>query len=380
MNRRRAMAALAALPLASCWRKKEAGTAASMDKKTFGAMTDGAYVDLYALANSKGMTASILTYGGIVQSLRVPDRKGSVADVVLGFDDVNGYLKDPPYFGALVGRYANRIAKAKFTLNGTEYKLAVNDGENSLHGGRKGFDKVLWRAQDVSTQSGAPSLELTYISKEGEEGYPGNLTAVVTYTLTNDNELRIDYQATTDKPTVLNLPNHSYFNLSGEGSGDILGHEVRIDADRYTPVGSGLIPTGELAVVSGTPFDFRKPVAIGARINQDHPQVKLGKGYDHNFVLNHSGDARTLAARVHDPKSGRVMEVLTTQPGLQLYTGNFLDGTIRGKAGHVYGHRHAFCMETQHFPDSPNQPAFPSVVLAPGEEYRNSTVYRFTNA
>jgi aldose 1-epimerase len=261
-----------------------------------------------------------------------------------------------------------------------EYKLPINDGENTLHGGLKGFDKVLWRASDVSTQNSAPALQLRYVSKDGEEGFPGTLDTLVTYTLTNNNELKIDYKATTDKDTVLNLTNHSYFNLAGAGSGDILEHEVMIDADRYTPVDAGLIPTGELAPVAGTPFDFRKPTAIGARINDADQQLKFGKGYDHNFVLNHPGDSPTLAAKVRDPKSGRVLEVLTTEPGLQFYTGNFLDGKIHGKGGKVYGHRSAFCMETQHFPDSPNHPNFPSTVLRPGQEFRSTTIYRFSNS
>jgi Galactose mutarotase and related enzymes len=372
VNRRQALATLAALPLASCGRKTESGASEDMSKQTFGNLQDGSYVDLYALKNSKGTQVSILTYGGIVQSIKVPDKSGALTDVVLGFDKLEGYLKDSPYFGAIVGRYGNRIAKGRFTLNGAEYKLPVNNGENTLHGGVKGFDKVLWRADDVSTQNGAPSVQLRYISKDGEEGFPGTLSTTVTYTLNNDNELKIDYRASTDKDTVVNLTNHSYFNLAG--SGDVLAHEVMIDADHYTPVDAGLIPTGELAAVAGTPFDFRKPVAIGARINDAHPQLKAGKGYDHNFVLNHPGDSPTLAARVREPKSGRILEVLTTEPGLQFYTGNFLDGTIHGKGGAVYPHRGAFCMETQHFPDSPNQPKFPSTVVKPGTEYRTSTI------
>jgi aldose 1-epimerase len=380
MNRRRALACMTALPLASCARKKESGAAGEMNKETFGNLPDGAYVDLYALKNSKGMQANIMTYGGIVQSLQVPDKSGALTDVVLGFDKLDQYLKESPYFGAIIGRYGNRIAKGRFTLNGVEYKLPINDGENTLHGGLKGFDKVLWRASDVSTQNSAPALQLRYVSKDGEEGFPGTLDTLVTYTLTNNNELKIDYKATTDKDTVLNLTNHSYFNLAGAGSGDILEHEVMIDADRYTPVDAGLIPTGELAPVAGTPFDFRKPTAIGARINDPDQQLKFGKGYDHNFVLNHPGDSPTLAAKVRDPKSGRVLEVLTTEPGLQFYTGNFLDGKIHGKGGKVYGHRSAFCMETQHFPDSPNHPNFPSTVLRPGQEFRSTTIYRFSNS
>jgi aldose 1-epimerase len=321
---------------------------------------------------------SIMNYGGVVVSLKVPDRSGAVADVVFGFDTFDPYLSPPPYFGALIGRYGNRIGHGRFKLDGKEYKLAVNNGENSLHGGTRGFDKVLWTAKDAS-EGGVPAIELTYLSKDGEEGYPGNLSATVKYTWTDAKELKIDYAATTDKNTVLNLTNHSYFNLSGAGEGDILAHEVMIDADRFTPVNAGLIPTGELKPVEGTPFDFRKPTAIGARIGAGDQQLKYGKGYDHNFVLNHPATTTPLlAARVTDPKSGRAMEVLTTQPGLQFYTGNFLDGKFKGKGGKTYVHRGAFCMETQHFPDSPNKPSFPTTELKPGEKYQNSTIYRFS--
>jgi aldose 1-epimerase len=319
---------------------------------------------------------AITNYGARVVSLMVPDKSGRTADVVLGFDSLEGYVSNNPYFGAIVGRYGNRIAKGRFKLNGVEYVLARNDGENSLHGGIKGFDKVAWTARDVSS-SDTPALELTYTSKDGEEGYPGNLTTVVTYTLTPDSALKIDYRLTTDKDTVANVTNHSYFNLKGAGNGDVLNHVVEIRAGRFTPVDSGLIPTGELKSVEGTPFDFRKPTAIGARINNADEQLKLGRGYDHNFVLD-SGGALALAARVTEPESGRVMEVLTTEPGMQFYTGNFLDGTIRGTGGKVYGQRYGFCMETQHYPDTPNHPAFPSAVVKPGAGYSSTTVFRFS--
>ncbi len=344
--------------------------------RPFGKTRAGEPVELFTLTNSKGMQADIMTYGGVLVSLKVPDRSGKLADVVLGFDTLDGYqsIPPPPYFGALIGRYGNRIGGARFTLNGTEYKLAQNNGTNHLHGGLRGFDKVVWKARTPDAQS----LELTYLSKNGEEGYPGNLTATVTYTLTENNELKLDYRATTDKDTVLNLTNHSYFDLAGQGEGDVLGHQITINADRFTPVDSGLIPTGELRSVEGTPFDFRQARAIGERIDVDDEQIKFGKGYDQNFVLNRSGSGLELAARVMEPKSGRVMEVLTTEPGVQFYTGNNLDGSIRGKGGKVYGRRYGLCLETQHFPDSPNKPNFPSVVLKPGAQYQTTTVYRFS--
>lgn len=348
-----------------------------MNKQAFGTTPDGQGVDIYTLTNANGMEARIMTYGATLVSLKAPGRNGALDDVVLGFDSLDGYLKDQPYFGAIVGRYANRIAKGRFTLNGVEYKLATNDGPNHLHGGLKGFDKQVWKARDVSTAE-APRLELTYLSRDGEEGYPGNLSVTVVYTLTDANELRIDYSATTDKDTVVNLTNHSYFNLAGAGSGDVLGHVLTLYADRFTPTDKTLIPTGELRSVEGTPFDFRKPAAIGARIDADDEQLRTGAGYDHNFVLASGGAALALAARVLEPGSGRVMEVLTTEPGIQLYTGNYLDGSLRGKGGRVYGKRFGFCLETQHFPDSPNKPAFPSTVLRPGEKLQSATVYRFS--
>jgi aldose 1-epimerase len=350
---------------------------AGIQRSVFGNMPEGQAIHLYTLSNLHGMQVGITNYGGRVVSIRVPDRSGTMADVVLGFDDLEGYLGgNDPYFGAIVGRYANRIAKGQFTLEGVLYKLPVNNGPNSLHGGLKGFDKRVWTAREASTSP--PSLELTYLSKDGEEGYPGDLNVKVVYTLTDDNELKIDYSATTDKDTVLNLSNHSYFNLAGAGNGDILQHVLMINADRFTPVDANLIPTGELREVAGTPFDFRQPTAIGARINADDQQLKFAGGYDHNFVLNRQGSGLVLAARVTDPESGRVLEVLTTQPGLQFYTGNFLDGTIHGKGGKVYGHRSAFCLETQHFPDSPNHPSFPSTELKPGETYHQVTVFKFS--
>jgi aldose 1-epimerase len=342
----------------------------------FGKMPDGQTVNLYTLSNASGMQVTITNYGGRVVSIMVPDRNGKMGDVALGFDNLEGYLGDNPFFGALVGRYANRIGNAKFALDGKEYRLEANDGPNSLHGGSKGFDKQLWKAREIPGNH--PALELAYRSKDGEEGYPGNLTVKVVYTLLGDNALQIDYTATTDKDTVLNLTNHSYFNLSGEGSGDILKTQMMINAGEFTPVDATLIPTGELRKVEGTPLDFRKSTAIGERINSDDEQIKFGKGYDHNWVLNRSGQGLSLAARATDPASGRVLEVLTTQPGIQFYTGNFLDGTIHGKGGKVYGYRSAFCLETQHFPDSPNKPTFPSTELKPGQTFHETTVFKFS--
>lgn len=355
----------------------ETGAQQQMKKQPFGTTAEGRQVDLYTLNNKNGMEVSITNFGGVITSIKAPGRNAPFEDVVLGFDSLDGYLKDQPYFGAIVGRYGNRIAKGRFTLNGVEYKLAQNNGENHLHGGIKGFDKVAWNARELSGPDG-PAVELTYVSKDGEEGYPGNLPVKVVYRLTSNNELRIEYTATTDKDTVVNLTNHSYFNLAGQGNDDILGHEMTIFADKFTSVDSGLIPTGELRNVEGTPFDFRQPVAIGARINEKNQQLEYGKGYDHNFVLTSGGGPLALAARVYEPTSGRVMEVLTTEPGVQFYTGNFLDGSITGKNGKVYQQHYGFCLETQHFPDSPNKPEFPSVVLKPGEQYRTTTVYRFS--
>jgi aldose 1-epimerase len=350
----------------------------STTKKSFGKTPDGQPVDLYVLTNKAGAEASITNYGGAVVSLKVPDRNGKFADVVLGYDTVDGYVADKSFFGALVGRYGNRIGHAQFALDGKTYTLAKNNGENTLHGGIKGFNKALWTAKTLSVKGGQ-SLELSYLSKDGEEGFPGNLKVTVTYTWTDANALIIDYSATTDKKTVVNLTNHSYFNLAGQGSGDILGHQLMIQADMFTPVDAGLIPTGELRDVAGTPFDFRKPTAIGARIDQNEEQMKLGGGYDHNFVLRSPMDrAEFLAARVVDPSSGRVLEVWTTEPGVQFYTSNFLDGKTIGKGGVGYPKHAAFCLETQHFPDSPNQPKFPSVVLNPGARYHTTTTYKFS--
>ena len=350
-----------------------------MLKRAFGKTGDGRQVDLYVLTNKNGIEADITNFGAAVVSLKVPDRHGKTDDVVLGYDDLDGYLHDKSYFGATVGRYANRIAHGKFTLNGTTYTLAKNDRENHLHGGVRGFNKVVWEAKDVST-AGAAALQLNYLSKDGEEGYPGNLSVQVTYTLTNNNELKIDYAATTDKDTVLNLTHHSYFNLAGQGKGDILQHQLLLHASRFTPVDATLIPTGEIRSVKGTPLDFASATAIGSRIGQDDEQLKLGHGYDHNFVLDGGTEgAPVLAAQVYEPSSGRVMEVWTTQPGVQFYSGNFLDDTIRGKSGSTYRRRAAFCLETQHFPDSPNKPNFPSTILKPGSQFKSSTTYKFSS-
>jgi aldose 1-epimerase len=351
----------------------------STEKKPFGKTPDGQPVDLYVLTNKNGVEAAITNYGGAVVSLKVPDRNGKFGDVVLGYDSLDGYVNDKGYFGAIVGRYGNRIGHAQFSIDGKTYTLAKNNGENSLHGGIKGFNKAVWAAKELPAKNGQ-SLELTYLSKDGEEGFPGNLHVRVVYTLTDSNELKIEYSATTDKKTVVNLTNHSYFNLAGPGSGDILGHQLAIEADKFTPVDASLIPTGELRDVPGTPLDFGKATAIGARIDQDDEQLKLGHGYDHNFVLRRAAGAPiSLAARVMEPNTGRVLEVWTTEPGVQFYTGNFLDGTARGKGGLAYARRSAFCLETQHFPDSPNQPKFPSVVLNPGEKYSTTTTYKFTS-
>ena len=348
-------------------------------KQAYGQMPDGTPVDMYILTNG-GMEAHIITYGGAVTSLTAPDKAGKYADVVLGMDNLAGYLQKPPYFGALIGRYGNRIGGGTFHLDGKLYTLPKNDPADkpvcTLHGGPEGFDKRVWKGAEVANPDG-PSVELTYVSKDGEEGFPGTLTTHVIYTL-GKNELKIAYTATTDKDTVLNLTNHSYFNLAGAGVGDILQHQVMINADRFTPVGAGLIPTGEFKAVAGTPFDFNKPTAIGARIEQNDPQLKLGGGYDHNWVLNRNLAGLTKAAEVYEPKSGRVMEVLTSEPGLQFYSGNFLDGTFHGKGGKAYTKRSAFCMETQHYPDSPNKSNFPSTVLKPGQTYKSTTIYRFS--
>jgi aldose 1-epimerase len=346
----------------------------SCKKMSFGQTQDGKPVDLYVLSNSKGAVCKIMTYGAIVTELQMPDRQGKFNDVVLGFDSLDGYLKGHPYFGAIVGRVGNRIAKGKFTLNGVTYQLATNNGPNHLHGGLKGFDKVVWTAEPVPTSEGA-AVKFSYLSKDGEEGYPGNCKVEVVYTLTENNELRIDYTVTTDKDTPVNVTNHSYWNLAGAENGGILNHQMMINADRYTPVDATLIPTGELKPVAGTVMDFRKPTAIGARIKQVGGDPV---GYDHNYVLNGGGKKLDLVARVSEPTTGRVMEVLSTEPGVQFYSGNFLDGTIKGKKGAVYNQYQGFCLETQHFPDSVNQPNFPSYVLKAGQTYKSTTIYRFS--
>jgi len=352
-------------------------TIGTINQAPFGKTPDGSPVAIYTLRNSKGMEARIMTYGGIVQSLKVPDKNGKFDDVVLGYDNVDGYIAKTPYFGALIGRYGNRIGGAKFTLEGKTCTLAANNGPNSLHGGIKGFDKVVWQARTWLTPDG-PGLELTYVSKDGEEGFPGNLKVTATYTLTDNNELHLYFTATTDQPTVCNLTHHSYFNLRGQGNGDILGHEVYINSDKTTSVDKELITTGEFAPVDGTPFDFRKPTAIGARINDPDQQLQYGPGYDHNWVINKPMGKPGRQARVYEPTTGRVMEVWSTEPGLQFYAGNFLDGTITGKNGKVYQRRTGFCMEPQHYPDSSNKPMFPTTELKPGETYQNTIIYRFS--
>ena len=349
--------------------------ATKIARADFGKMPDGTPVQIFTLTNDHGLEARICTYGGAVVSLKTPDRSGHMADIVQGFDTLEGYLNPAvPYFGALIGRYGNRIGHARFTLDGKEYHLPVNNGENTLHGGDKGFDKVVWTPRELKDGG----LELTYTSKDGEMGFPGTLKATVQYHLTPANELRIDYNATTDKDTVVNLTNHSYWNLKGAGNGTILDHILTIKASKFTPVDAGLIPTGELKPVAGTPFDFTKPTAIGARIEQSDEQLKLGGGYDHNFVLDRTGSGLSMAALVEEPSTGRVMEVDTTEPAVQFYTGNFLDGTLKGKGGLTYPKRAALCLETQHFPDSPNKPNFPTTELKPGQTYKSTTVYRFS--
>jgi aldose 1-epimerase len=344
------------------------------DGKLFGVTQDGTPVQAYTLHNKNGVEATILTYGGIIQSLKVPDKSGKFDDVVLGYDHFSGYETNSPFFGALIGRYGNRIAKGHFTLDDIGYQLATNNYPNSLHGGFKGYYAVIWHAKPGKSDLGE-TLELTYVSHDGEEGYPGKLTVTALYTLTEDNAIRLDYTATTDRDTVVNLTQHSYFNLAG--SGDILNHTVYLNADKFTPVDETLIPTGELKPVDGTPFDFRTPTTIGARIGQDDQQLKFGKGYDHNWVVNHPAGELSLDARVTEPTTGRVLEVWSTEPGLQFYSGNFLDGTITGKYSHTYQFRNAFCMEPQHFPDSPNHDNFPSTVLHPGDTYHNTIIYKF---
>lgn len=343
----------------------------------FGETAEGLPVALYTLVNGQGMEVTITNYGGIIVSLLAPDRDGLAEDVVLGFNSLDEYLERNPFFGCVVGRYANRIGEARFALNGVEYSLAQNSGPNHIHGGAKGFDKVLWKADRIVGRDEV-GVRLAYKSRDGEEGYPGNLDVTLTYSLTRDNELRIDYRAETDRDTIVNLTNHSYFNLSGDLSGNVLDHEMMIHATTYTPVNSSLIPTGELKDVSGTPMDFTLPAAIGARIGDDYEQLRIGGGYDHNFVLKkEEGDRLSLAARTRHPGSGRVMETYTTKPGMQFFTGNFLNGSIHGKQGIPYEKHAGFCLETQHFPDSPNKPEFPSPVLRAGDTYEETTIYKF---
>ena len=360
------------LVIAACARER----GATIVRAPFGKLPDGTAVELFTLTNAHGVEVRAMTYGAIILSLRVPDRTGHPDDVVLGYDSLEGYLRSSPYFGAIVGRYGNRIAGGRFALDGVTYRLATNNGPNHLHGGIKGFDKVVWQAEALQTDSG-PAVQFSYTSADGEEGYPGTLKARARYLLTDRDELIVDYDATTDKATPVNLTQHSYFNLAGGGRRDILDHQLWINADGFTPVDATLIPTGAIDAVAGTPFDFRTPTAIGARVGQDHQQQRFGGGYDHNFVLKREGAGLIHAARVVEPTTGRSLDVYTTEPGLQFYSGNFLDGTIAGKGGQIYGHRFGFCLETQHYPDSPNHAQFPSTILRPGDAYRSRTVFAF---
>lgn len=365
-----ALACIVAAAAVPAWAAKP-----GVARNPFGTLPSGEKVELFTLTNASGMEVQVINYGGIVKSIRVPDRRGKFADIVLGYDSLDGYATNTPYLGALVGRYANRIGKAEFTLDGKTYKLAANNNGNSLHGGLKGFDKHVWQAEPFE-KNGEAGVILMLVSPDGDEGYPGTLSVRTTLTLTKNNELTLDYTATTDKPTVVNLTHHDYFNLAGEGSGSVLGHALMINADRYSPIDATSIPLPTPASVAGTPFDFRKPTPIGARIGMEDTQLKHGNGYDHNFVINHKGNDLALAARVEDPNSGRVLEVRTTEPGVQFYSANFLD-TV-GTAGHAYKKREAFCLETQHFPDSPNKPAFPTTTLRPGQTFHSVTVYAFS--
>ena len=356
--------------------KTAAASTDTVTKAAFGQAPDGKAVDLYTLRNAHGVEVSAMTYGGIITSFKAPDRTGKIGDIVLGYDSLAGYVKSSPYFGAIVGRYGNRIARGHFTLDGKTYTLAVNNAPNALHGGIKGFDKVVWDAAPFKSDSGV-GVALTHTSPDGDEGYPGTLRAKVTYTLNDRDELVIDYEATTDKATPVNLTQHTYWNLAGEGSRDILGHLLTLNASAITPVDSTLIPTGELMPVAGTPFDFKTPTAIGARIDQADPQLKNGKGYDHNFVLDRpAGTGLAPAAHITEPTTGRTLDISTTEPGVQFYSGNFLDGSNVGKSGHVYQRRTGLALETQHYPDSPNKPKFPSTILRPGQTYRSRTVFK----
>jgi len=374
-----ALAGLIAAGLVGCTSMSDStppsGTVSTITQAPFGKTPDGTPVEIYTLHNRNGVEARIMTYGGIIVSVKVPDKNGNFGDVVLGYDNLDSYVTNNPFFGAMVGRYGNRIAKARFTLDGQEYVLAANNAPNNLHGGPVGFDKRVWKATPIVTADG-PALKLAYVSQDGEMGFPGTLTVTATYTLTDDNGIRLDYTATTDKDTVCNLTQHSYFNLAGKG--DILNHIVYINADKFTPVDKTLIPTGELKPVAATPFDFLTPTAVGARINSNDEQIKFGHGYDHNWVINKPPGQLGLVARVAEPTTGRVLEVWSTEPGVQFYTGNFLDGTITGKGGSVYQFRNGLCFEPQHYPDSPNHPEFPSTELKPGETYHNTIIYRFS--
>ncbi|QNI04173.1 galactose mutarotase [Halomonas sp. SH5A2] len=383
-------AGIAMLLLSAAQAKGEETTAGngaerSIDKSVFGELPDGRQVDVYRFTNANGIELQVTNYGGIILALKTPNVAGEFDDIALGFDSLEAYLSDAyrqanPYFGAIIGRYGNRIAGGQFSLEGETHSLATNDGNNHLHGGEQGFDKVLWQAEPFENESGT-GLVLRYTSEDGEEGYPGRLETEVTYTLTDDDELLVDYQAVTDKATPVNLTQHSYFNLKGEGSDTILDHQLMINAQEFTPVNDTLIPTGELRSVEGTPFDFAQATPIGERIEQDNEQLGFGGGYDHNFVLardDAAADELVLAAKVWEPESGRMVEIETTEPGIQFYSGNFLDGNLTGKQGKAYGHRSGFALETQHYPDSPNQEAFPSTILEPDETYRSRTVYRFS--
>ncbi|MFD2933155.1 aldose epimerase family protein [Spirosoma flavum] len=368
------------LTMTSCTSKKEKESdeqKPGIEKAVFGQLPDGQTADLYTLRNASGMTAQITNYGGVIVTLKTADKAGKFEDVTLGLDSLSTYAKNSTFFGALVGRFGNRIAKGKFTLDGKAYTLFVNNMGNHLHGGKVGFDKVLWTATPVDGDE--PALKLANTSKDGEEGYPGNLSVEVTYTLQKDNAIKIEYKATTDKPTVLNLTNHTYFNLTGGVKRDILEHVVTLNADKFLPVDKTLIPTGELKSVVGTPFDFIKPAVVGARINDStDTQIKYGKGYDHAWIINGPADSLKLAATVYEPTSGRVMEVRTTEPAVQFYTGNFLNGKLVGREGIAYKKRYAICLETEHYPDAPNQPAFPTTVLRPGQTYKSTTIYQFS--
>jgi aldose 1-epimerase len=346
----------------------------TVTRAAFGSLPDGTAVESFTFTNASGASVTAVNYGGIITSVRVPDRNGRLADVVLGYDALDGYLGDNSHYGAIVGRYGNRIGGARFALDGRTYELAANNGPNSLHGDLKGFDKAVWTAEPFE-RAGMAGVILTHTSPDGDEGFPGTLSVSMTYTFNDKNELAIDYEATTDKATVVNLTNHSYFNLGGDGSGDVLGHRLTIEADRYTPIDENMIPTGQLASVANTPLDFRTATAIGDRIAD--PGLKPATGYDHNYVINRADASAVLAARVDDPQSGRLLEVFTTEPGVQLYTANHLDGSKVARAGHVYGRYGAFCLETQHYPDSPNKPSFPTTTLRPGETFKSRTVYAF---